>query len=127
MRTENGVHYGDTPEHVDGAYLAGVARANAATLMHLANAPEPPPDARVVAELSNDTLLRWSPSRDADVAGYEVVWRATTSATWEHVRDVGRATEARLPLSKDDSFFGVRAYDAQGYRSPVAFAHPVAQ
>lgn len=126
VRTEKGVPYGDTPEHVDAAYLAGVARANAATLMHLANAPEPPPDARVVAELSNDTLLRWSPSRDADVAGYEVVWRATTSATWEHVRDVGRATEARLPLSKDDSFFGVRAYDAQGYRSPVAFAHPVA-
>lgn len=126
VRTEKGVAYGDTPEHVDAAYLAGVARANAATLMHLANAPEPPPDARVVAELSNDTLLRWSPSRDADVAGYEVVWRATTSATWEHVRDLGRATEARLPLSKDDSFFGVRAYDAQGYRSPVAFAHPVA-
>ncbi|HEX8795771.1 MAG TPA: M28 family metallopeptidase [Polyangiaceae bacterium] len=126
VRTENGVAYGDTPAHVDAAYLAGVARANAATLMHLANAPEPPPDTRVVAELSNDTLLRWSPSRDADVAGYEVVWRATTSATWEHVRDVGRATEARLPLSKDDFFFGVRAYDAQGYRSPVAFAHPVA-
>jgi hypothetical protein len=127
VRTENGVAYGDTPEHVDAAYLAGVARANAATLMHLANAPEPPPDARLVAELSNDTLLRWSPSHDGDVAGYEVVWRATTSATWEHVRDVGRATEARLPLSKDDSFFGVRAYDVHGYRSPVAFAHPVAQ
>lgn len=127
VRTEKGVIYGDTPDHVDAAYLAGVARANAATLMHLANAPEPPPDARVVAELSNDTLLRWSPSRDADVAGYEVVWRATTSATWEHVRDVGKANETRLPLSKDDSFFGVRAYDAQGYRSPVAFAHPVAQ
>lgn len=127
VRTEKGVVYGDTPDHVDAAYLAGVARANAATLMHLANAPEPPPDARVVAELSNDTLLRWSPSRDTDVAGYEVVWRATTSATWEHVRDVGKANETRLPLSKDDSFFGVRAYDAQGYRSPVAFAHPVAQ
>jgi hypothetical protein len=127
VRTENGVAYGDTPDHVDGAYLAGVTRADAATLMHLANAPEPPPDTHVVAELSNDTLLRWSPSRDTDVAGYEVVWRATTSATWEHVRDVGRATETRLPLSKDDSFFGVRAYDAQGYRSPVAFAHPVAQ
>jgi hypothetical protein len=127
VRTENGVRYGDTPDHDDGAYLAGVARANAATLMHLANAPEPPPDTRLVAELSNDTLLRWSPSRDGDVAGYEVVWRATTSATWEHARDVGWATEARLPLSKDDSFFGVRAYDAQGYRSPVAFAHPVAQ
>jgi hypothetical protein len=111
---------------VDAAYLAAVARVNAAVVAHLANAPESPPDARLVAELSNDTLLQWSASRDADVAGYEVVWRTTTSATWEHVRDMGRATQARLAMSKDDSFFGVRAYDTSGYRSPVAFAHPVA-
>jgi Zn-dependent M28 family amino/carboxypeptidase len=127
VRVENGVAYGDTPDHVDPGYLAAVARLNAAVAAHLADAPDPPRDARVSDELSNDTLLRWSPSRDADVAGYEVVWRATTSATWEHARDVGRATEVRLPLSKDDLFFGVRAYDASGYRSPVAFAPPAAQ
>lgn len=127
VRLEGGVRYGDTPEHVDAAYLAGVARVNAAALVHLADAPEPPPQARLVAELSNDTLLRWSPSRAPDVAGYEVVWRDTTSATWDHARDVGRATEARLPSSKDDFFYGVRAYDAAGYRSPVAFARPAAQ
>jgi hypothetical protein len=127
VRVEGGVAYGDTPEHVDPGYLAGVARVNAAALVHLASAPEPPPEARVVAELSNDALLRWSPSRDADVAGYEVVWRATTSPTWEHARDVGRVVEARLPLSKDDLVFGVRAYDGRGYRSPVAPARPVAQ
>jgi hypothetical protein len=125
VRVENGVAYGDTPAYVDAAYLAGVARVNAAVLVHLANAPEAPPDTRLVAELSNDTLLRWSPSRDADVAGYEVVWRDTTSARWEHVLDVGRALEARLPVSKDDFFFGVRARDASGYLSPVSPARPV--
>jgi hypothetical protein len=124
VRFEQGVDYGDTAEHVDAAYLAGVARVNAAVLVHLADAPEPPPDARVVAELSNDALLRWSPSHDEDAAGYEVLWRATTSATWEGARDVGRATEARLPMSKDDLFFGVRARDTAGYRSPVAPARP---
>ncbi len=126
VRDEGGVHYGDTAEHIDPSYLAAVARINAAVVVHLATAPEPPPDTRLVAELSNDTLLKWSPSRDSDVAGYEVVWRRTTSATWEHARDVGVATDARLPLSKDDWFFGIRAYDSHGYRSPVAFAHPVA-
>jgi hypothetical protein len=125
VRVESGVAYGDTPEHVDAAYLAGVARLNAAVLVHLANAPQSPPDTRLVAELSSDTLLRWSPSHDADVAGYEVVWRATTSPSWEHVLDVGRANEARLPVSKDDSFFGVRARDASGYWSPVSPARPV--
>jgi len=125
VRVEGGVHYGDTPDQVDAAYLAGIARVNAAAMVHLASAPEPPPQARVVAELSRDTLLRWSPSPDADVAGYEVVWRDTTSAVWQHAHDV-RATEARLPLSKDDLFYGVRAYDAAGYRSLVAFARPAA-
>jgi hypothetical protein len=125
VRVEGDVHFGDTPDHVDAAYLAAVARVNGAVVMHLANAPESPPDAKLVAELSTDALVRWSPSRDADVAGYEVVWRATTSAAWEHVRDVGKAVECRLPTSKDDSFFGVRAYDTDGYRSPVAFAKAV--
>jgi hypothetical protein len=126
VRIEGDIHYGDTADHVDAGYIAAVARINAAVVAHLANAPESPPDTRLVAELSNDTLLRWSASRDPDVRGYEVVWRATTSATWEHDLDVGLATEARLPMSKDDSFFGVRAYDSRGFRSPVAFAHPVA-
>jgi hypothetical protein len=125
VRVENGVSYGDTAEHVDATYLAGVARVNAAVLVHLANAPEPPPDTRVVALLSSDTLLRWSPSRDADVTGYEVVWRRTTSPTWDFAREVGGVTEARIPVSKDDFFFGVRAHDATGYRSPVSPAHPV--
>jgi hypothetical protein len=31
-------------------------------------------------------------------------------------------TETVLDISKDNHFFGVRAYDADGYRSPVAFA-----
>jgi hypothetical protein len=127
VRVEGGIAYGDTPEHIDPAYLAGVARVNAAAIVHLASAPEPPPEAHVVAELSNDALVRWSPSRDSDVAGYEVVWRATTSPTWEHAIDAGRAVEKRLPLSKDDLAFGVRAYDARGYRSPVAPARLVAQ
>ena len=57
----------------------------------------------------------------AGTGGYEVVWRATTSPTWDHVMDVGNVTEATVDLSKDNWFFGVRSYDAEGYRSPVSF------
>jgi hypothetical protein len=71
--------------------------------------------------------VRWAASREADVRGYEVVWRATTSPAWEHARDVGLATDVHISLSKDDFVFGVRAYDAAGYRSPVAPARPVAE
>jgi Zn-dependent M28 family amino/carboxypeptidase len=123
VREEKGVRYGDVPEFVDGAYLAAVARLNAATLAHLANAPAPPADARIVtAELGHDVVMRWTRSPDSDVAGYTIVWRPTTSAVWTESKDVGDVAEARLALNKDDLFLGVRAYDRDGYLSPVAFA-----
>lgn len=122
VRTEGDRRLGDLPEYVDASYLAGVARLDAATLAHLANAPSVPGRARIVtAELSHDTLLRWSASPEPDVAGYEVVWRDTTAPQWTGSEDVGDVLEARLPMSKDNVFFGVRAYDGEGYRSPVVF------
>jgi hypothetical protein len=122
VRTENGRSFGDLPEFVDAEYLADVTRLNVAVLAHLADAPAPPRDARIVtAELTTDTTLRWSPGADGVAAGYEVVWRATTSALWDHAKDVGLVTEATLPLCKDDWLFGVRAYDREGRRGLVAF------
>lgn len=119
---KDGKLYGDVPEFVDEEYLGNVVRLNVAALVHLASAPSAPTSARIItAELGNDTLLRWGPSPEPDIAGYEVVWRATTSAEWEHVQNVGNFTEARLPIGKDDVFFGVRAYDKDGFRSPVVF------
>lgn len=120
-RTEGGQRYGDDPEHVDEAYLAEVTRLSGAVLMHLANAPAPPAGAGVVATaLTTDTTVRWDPSPEPDVAGYELVWRPTTAATWTHGQDAGPSTEVTVPLHKDDVVFGVRAYDRDGYRSPVA-------
>jgi Zn-dependent M28 family amino/carboxypeptidase len=118
----NEVQYGDLPASVDETYLANVARLNAACLVHLANAPSTPKKARVItAELEYKTTLRWEASPEDDVAGYEIVWRETTSPTWNHAKDVGNVTEATIDESKDNYFFGVRAYDRDGYRSPVAF------
>ncbi|HBS29265.1 MAG TPA: aminopeptidase, partial [Phycisphaerales bacterium] len=122
VRTENGARFGDVPEFVDENYLAGVVRLNAAATAHLANAPAPPANARLItANLANSTTLRWAPSTEADIAGYEVVWRATTSPDWEHAQDVGLVAEATLPVSKDNFFLGVRAYDRDGFRSLVSF------
>ena len=122
VRTEGERAYGDLPAHVDAEYLADVARVNAAALAHLANAPSAPADARIItAALQNDTTLRWAPSPEPDVAGYEIVRRDTTSPVWQHVTDVGNVTETIVPFSKDNWFFAVRAYDRDGYRSPAAF------
>ena len=117
------VQFGDLLEFVDFEYIANVAKLNAATLVHLANAPSTPAKVRIVtAKLETLTQIRWEASPEPDVAGYEVVWRDTTSPRWEHVKDVGKATEVTLDENKDNLFFGVRAYDKDGYRSPVGFA-----
>jgi hypothetical protein len=125
VETKDTLPYGDLPRYTDSSYMARIAKLNLATIMNLANAPRPPADVRIVSkDLGNETLLRWTASPEPDVIGYEVLYRPTSETAWpgELVRDAGRATELTLKISKDDHFFGVRAYDRKGYRSPVAFA-----
>lgn len=125
VRIEDGVQFGDLGDYVDANYLADVTRLNGAVLVHLANAPSSPGNSRVlIAELTNDTTLRWDPSPESDVMGYEIVWRESTSWKWEHAEDVGNVTEGTVPMSKDNYLFGVRAYDKDGYRSVVSYPRP---
>jgi hypothetical protein len=118
VRTENGIEYGDLPKFVDFNYVASVARINAATLASLASAPAPPANVHLQTKgLENDSTLTWEVSPGGLAAGYEVVWRATTSPEWEHVQKVGDVTRATLKLSKDNVIFAVRAVDNAGHRS----------
>jgi Peptidase family M28 len=127
VRIENGVQYGDLPQFVDFAYIAQVARVNAANLAALALAPARPKSVGIVTtRLTNDTDLKWDANTEPDLAGYEIVWRDTTSPLWTNSRMVGRVTSYTMPgMSKDNYFFGVRAVDRQGNRSPVSFPKPV--
>jgi len=123
IRTENGVEFGDLPKFVNFDYVAKVARLNAAALASLAAAPAPPGNVRILTkELQNDTTLTWEASPLA--TSYEVVWRATTEAEWDHRQDVGNVTKASLPQSKDNAIFAVRAVDKDGHRSPPVVPVP---
>ncbi|MBS1853671.1 MAG: M20/M25/M40 family metallo-hydrolase [Acidobacteria bacterium] len=116
VRTENGSEYGDLPNFVNFAYVAGVARLNAATLASLAAAPPPPAHVRLLTkELENDSTLVWEASPGA--ASYEVLWRATSSPDWEKSLSAGNATRITLPQSKDNVVFAVRAVDNVGHKS----------
>jgi len=118
VRTENGVEFGDLPKFVNFDYVVNVARLNAATLASLASAPAPPAKVRLLTkELQNDSTLSWEPSAGGRAAGYEVLWRATTSPIWEHAQTVGNTTRVTLNLSKDNVIFAVRAVDSLGHRS----------
>jgi hypothetical protein len=127
VRVENGVQYGDLPEFVDFAYVANVARVNAAALAGLALAPDAPHGVGLVTRrLTPDTDLQWRPDAEPGVVGYEVVWRETMSPNWTNARFVGNVTSYTVQgLSKDNYLFGVRAIDSEGHRSPVAFPRPV--
>jgi len=118
VRTENGVEYGDLPKFVDYGYVANVAKLNAAVLASLASAPAPPANVRILTkELQNDSTLVWEASPGGLATSYEVLWRDTSAARWEHARDVGNVTRATLPMSKDNVIFAVRAVGAKGNRS----------
>ena len=126
VRVENGVQYGDLPEFVDFAYAANVARVNAASLAMLAYAPARPKGVTLTSRLSDDTELRWEANKEPDLAGYEIVWRDTTAPTWTNVKPVGKVTSFVLKgMSKDNFFYGVRAVDNDGNRSPVTYPKPM--
>jgi hypothetical protein len=144
VRTENGIFYGDTPEYVDFEYVANVARVNLIALASLARSPARPKNVTVVNRLNNNTELKWAANSDPDIARYEIVYRDTTEAEWTHsipvpVQEVanvlasaaaGAGGQADMSyvvknMSKDNYFFGVRAVDKGGNRSPVSYPRPV--
>ena len=126
VRVENGVQFGDLPEFVDFSYIANVARVNASSLATLALAPARPKGVTILtARLTNDTDLKWEANKETDLRDYEIVWRETTSPVWTNSISIGNVLSYTIKgMSKDNYFFGVRAIDQQGNRSPVSFPSP---
>ncbi|GAA2710243.1 M20/M25/M40 family metallo-hydrolase [Streptomyces luteosporeus] len=125
VRTVDGKQYGDLPEFCDFGFIARVARVNAAALWSLAQAPGTPRAVKIrTTALGNSTELTWERGPEPDLAGYEVVWRETTEPEWTHVIPVGNVTRHTVGMSKDNVFFGIRALNRSGLRSPVAFPAP---
>ncbi len=121
------VEYGDYLKFVDTAYVANVARLNAAALATFASAPGEPQEAHILTRaLDNNTELTWKAPAGAPAGTvYEVVWRDAEAPTWTMVKAVGAATSVKLPVSKDNVVFGVRAADASGHKSPAVLPLPL--
>jgi hypothetical protein len=127
LRTENGIKYGDTIDHVDFPYLAKMTKLNVAALAAIASAP-PPPAPKVEGAVSTDTTLTWAPVDGA--ASYQVRWRRTDANQWQIARAVPAANcstgcKVVLPhIRVDDWVFGVSSVSKSGFESPVASAVP---
>jgi hypothetical protein len=126
VKMVDGKQYGDLPEFVDYGYVANAARINLITLANLALAPAKPKGVTMLTGgLTNDTSLKWDANTDADLAGYEIVWRDTTAPLWTDSKWVGNVTTYTFKeMSKDNYFFGVRAVDKTGHKSPVVYPRP---
>ena len=115
---------GDLIQFVDFGYVAQVARVNAATLATLASAPGEVQKLTIENKTTeNGSTLTWQAPTGGGVAHYDLLWRETTSAAWQYVKQVAPAAEgtvtASVPVSKDNVIFGVRAVDAKGHRGLV--------
>ena len=78
------------------------------SLAALVTAPRAPTNVRIPTSLSYDTQVSWNASTDADVAGYEVVWRDSIEPLWTHSREVGNVTTATIENLNKDNFQGRR-------------------
>ena len=123
VRVVDEVQFGDLPQYIDAAYLRRATQGNVAALATLALGPAPPSDVQMpLRRLGYDSTLQWKPA--ADAVAYEIVWRASDAPQWEYSRNIGNATSAIVPASKDDYICGVRSVDSNGRRSPAVY--PVA-
>jgi hypothetical protein len=117
VKIENGINYGDLPEHIDFEYLRKNSGVNLANLSNLAKAPAIPEEVKVdVKNLSNTTYLYWKAPKIGIVKGYYILMRETTSPVWQK-KIYTENVEIRLPYSKDNYFFAVQSVNESGNES----------
>lgn len=124
IRTENGINYGDTFEHVNFGYAKKLTAVNAINMASLAAAPPAPTTVEIGGIVEPSARLKWSPVESAK--GYKIYWRSTTSPTWDHSRYVGDVTEFTLEgIVIDNFYFGVASVSEDGFESVVVFPNRI--
>ncbi|MDA0677990.1 MAG: M28 family metallopeptidase [Bacteroidetes bacterium] len=124
LRTEDGITYGDTFEHVDFNYAAKLTAVNAITLASIGWAAAEPEKVSIGGIVEANARLSWSEVSGAD--HYKVYWRDTTAPQWQHSRIVRGATELELDgVVIDNFFFGVAAVSKEGHESLVVFPNAI--
>lgn len=120
IRTENGISYGDTFEHVNFPYCKKLTAVNAINLASIASAPAAPKNVGIGGIVQPSAKFSWDKVDTA--VGYKIYWRDTTSPTWDNSRYVGDITEYTLDgIVIDNFFFGVAAVGKDGHESVVVF------
>ncbi|MFT5848897.1 M28 family peptidase [Psychroserpens sp.] len=124
IRTEKGINYGDTFEHVNFGYTKKLTAVNAINMASLASAPPAPTTVAIGGIVEPSAKLKWNAVDDAK--GYKIYWRDTTSPTWDHSRYVENVTEFTLKgIVIDNFYFGIAAVGENGFESVVVFPNEI--
>ncbi len=117
VREENGIKYGDLPQHIDFEYLRKNTAMNLSNLANLAKAPSVPEEVKIeVKRLGNSTSLSWLAPKSGKVKGSYILMRETTSPVWQ-TKLFSTKNEITLPYSKDNYFFAVQSVNDSGNES----------
>ena len=117
IRTVNGIHYGDLPEHIDYEYLRKNTAMNLSNLANLAKSPAVPAAVKIeVKNLTNSTTLSWNTPAFGNTKGFYVLMRETSSPVWQK-KIFTSEKEITLPYSKDNYFFAVQSISDAGNES----------
>ena len=117
VREENGIKYGDIPEHIDFEYLRKNTAMNLSTLANLSKAPSIPQNVKIlVKNLSNNTSLSWTAPNTGKAKGYFILMRETSSPVWQR-KFFTTDQSITLPYSKDNYFFAVQSVNESGNES----------
>lgn len=124
IRTEDGIAYGDTFEHVNFPYVTKLTAVNAISMASLASAPPSPSEVAIGGIVEPSVKLKWNKVDGA--VGYKIYWRDTTSPTWDYSRYVGDVTEFTLEgIVIDNFYFGVASVGADDFESVVVFPNKI--
>ncbi|WP_211296755.1 M28 family peptidase [Polaribacter butkevichii] len=123
IRTENGIKYGDTFEHVNFEYAKKLTAVNAITMANLAWAPEAPKEVAIGGIVQASVKLKWNKVDGAK--GYKIYWRDTTSPTWDNSRYIETNEFTLDGIVIDNFFFGIAAIGENGHESVVVFPNKI--
>ncbi|HMA28844.1 MAG TPA: M20/M25/M40 family metallo-hydrolase [Thermoanaerobaculia bacterium] len=101
-RVENGIEYGDLVKFMDFDFVAETASVVEKTLEEMANAPAPPRKVTLGGAVTPSAEIFVEGNKDAERAGYEILWRETTEARWSVVKTV-EANAATATVMKGTS------------------------
>src|SRR5450830_151006 len=120
-RTENGIEYGDLVKHMDFDFVASAADVVAKTLAEMANAPAPPRKVMLGGAVTPSAVILLEGHKDPERADYEILWRETTEARWNVLRNADafeeNSSSVLSQVSTDNHYFAARSVGKNGRRS----------